>query len=111
MLLWFEPTKTDYKPVTKSIPKAKPKAKKRKSKRGRDWNASERICKQLTRLMLVAEKLRTAGELALADLESMDPDTCSRTYRRDLAVLTRMDWCEPAETAAGKTVWRWTKDV
>lgn len=107
MLLWFEPTNTDYKPMVKSNTKAKHKPKEKR----RNWNSSERICKQLSRLMLVADKLRTAGEIALSELAAMDPETCIRTYRRDLAVLTRMEWCEPTENAVGSTVWRWTKDV
>ena len=61
--------------------------------------------------MLTADKLKSAGELSLSDLEEMDPQTCSRTFYRDLAVLTRIDWCVPTENAAGKTVWKWTKDV
>jgi hypothetical protein len=116
MLLWFEPKTAEYTPVAKTtrIPpkgksaKAKPT---RKRQRQGSSQAPERICKQLTRLMMVSEKLRSAGELSLSELEQMDPDTGSRTYRRDLAVLTRLDWCEPTETPSGKTVWKWTKDV
>lgn len=114
MLLWFEPTNADYQPVVKSPANPKHQAKPKRQpteKRRRNWNSSERICKQLSRLILIADKLRAAGELSLTDLAEMDPDTCDRTYRRDLAVLTRMEFCEPTENAAGKTVWKWTKDV
>lgn len=114
MLLWFEPTNAEYQPVVKLPAKPENKTNPKRQptdKRRRNWNASERTCKQLSRLMLIADKLRTVGELSLSDMAAMDPDTCERTYRRDLAVLTRMEWCEPTENAAGKTVWKWTKDV
>ena len=80
-----------------------------KAKR-RDWNAAERTSRQLVRLMLTVDMLRSAGQLTLGDLVAMDPLTSCRTYRRDLAVLTRMDWCVPAENDRGQTVWRWIKD-
>ena len=83
--------------------------KKQKTKRVKK-QSFVRTSKQLVRLVLTIEKLRTAGCLSLADLYGVDPETSSRTYRRDFEILTRLDWCEPVEDERGVTVWRWTKD-
>ena len=79
----------------------------------RNYADCDRRGSQLVRILIIIDCMKRLNYLSLTDIAwnlSRNKIVVSdRTLRRDLAVLVKLNWCNP-DDHDGKTVWRWTKD-
>lgn len=74
-------------------------------------NKVQRRGVQIERMLILIDVLRDQPSVTLADLKrKVKPKVCERTIRRDLAILTRLNWTRPIDGTAGETRWQWVKD-
>lgn len=65
---------------------------------------------QIERMFRVIEIMRKRPSVTITDLQKhIRPTVSERTIRRDLEILTRLNWCVPVGDGL-KTRWKWTKE-